>query len=134
MTSETNGLLVKEDGSLHEVKLHTEADGSNLQAMKELLEVRMVDCIGLSEDLDCWVDDEGLLVAEPVFNPVLSTMLCLMGDAEYFICGSGLFLAVDPTTGETVSLNSHQRNMVETAHRMVMKATDNGRRNVRVVD
>lgn len=131
----TTGLLVKEDGTMEEVVLETETDGSNLQEMKRLLNVRVVDCVGLPHDIDCWVDDESLLVAEPRVNNVLSVMLTLMGTGgEYLICGAGLFLSVDPRTGSSVSLNAHQRMEVETAHRMASKATDDGRFSARAVD
>ncbi|OZD56622.1 hypothetical protein CH252_04925 [Rhodococcus sp. 06-1477-1B] len=133
-TKNTTGLLVKEDGTLEEVVLNTTDTGSNLDEMKRLLDVRVVECVGLPQELDCWVDEEFLLVAEPVPNLVLSVMLSLMDSTNHYICGSGLFLAVDNRTGASVSLNAEQRNRVETAHHMASKATGNGEFPVTVVD
>lgn len=133
-TNNTTGLLVKEDGALETVVLDTKEDGSNLDAMRQVMVVRTVDVVRLNADIDCWVDDQAALVAEPVLNPVLSVMLSLLDNRNHQIVGAGLFLAVDMKTGASVSLDARQRNRVETAHRMATKATGCGQYAVTVVD
>lgn len=119
------GLLVKEDGTMELVNLNS-VNGSTLEAMKTALDVRTVDVVRLNDDLDCWVDDEGLLVTEPKPNLVLSLMLSLLGSHNQFICGAGLFLAVNQNTGETLSLLPDSQKAVEEAHRMAVQATNHG--------
>ena len=60
MTAQTLILRPASD-ALEVVELSTDAggDGTHLQALYAALDVRLVDVIRLSDDIDAWLDDEG---------------------------------------------------------------------------
>lgn len=52
--------------SLEAVTLTREAGGTHLASLYAALGVRLVDVIRLTDDIDCWADDEGRMnAAEP---------------------------------------------------------------------
>lgn len=118
----THGLHITQNGELHPVTLETEPNGSNLDGMKKVLGVRVVDVVSLPDNLDCWVDDEGLVVAEPIYNIILTvTLHKLAGQQMNPIFSDGLFLGVD-SEGASISLTAEQEKAVREAHRWAVKS------------
>lgn len=113
----TTGLHINQNGELKAVTLNTDSNGSNLQAMKKVLDVRTVDVVSLPDGVDCWVDDEALLVSEPTYNVVLTaTLFKLAGERTSPIFSDGLFLGVN-SEGASISLTPEQDEAVRYAHR-----------------
>ncbi|MDR3080220.1 MAG: DUF3846 domain-containing protein [Streptomyces sp.] len=49
------------DGALAEVELEASASGDHLHSMYREIGCDLVECVGLREDLDLWIDEEGKL-------------------------------------------------------------------------
>lgn len=115
--TQTVGLFLAQDGSLTEVTLNTQANGSNLNEMYHFLETRAVDVIRLPHNIDLWVDDEALLHDDPRINVPLALTMALMVSAEDMpvLCGSGLFLTFNDE-GESVSLTEQQKQIIREHH------------------
>ena len=60
--SDIRAIKITHDGAVSRVTLHQDGDSSTLQAMYEQIECHTVDCIGLDQDMDMWIDDEGKFV------------------------------------------------------------------------
>lgn len=118
----THGYLVRTDGNEMETVV-VEPDperGTHLTSLYELLSVRLVDVIRLPEDIDLWVDDEGLINgSEP--NPLLTNMLIAFGyDMDtHQIRGNGAFFAVD-SEGSMTSLSDRQREVLQSVYRQAI--------------
>lgn len=99
--------------SLEAVTLTREAGGTHLASLYAALGVRLVDVIRLTDDIDCWVDDEGRVNGSDE-NP-LATAMCRAfgwhlahGDD---IRGTVLFAAHDGA-GAMASLSDRQRDII----------------------
>lgn len=114
------GLLLKEgDTQLWDVELRRE-NGYLLNSMYNLLGCRSVDVIRLTDNIDLWVDDEGMLVSDPQVNTVLMNITYAFGHGYQPLYGAGLFLSVDSKSGETVSLTAEQVAVVRNAHKQAL--------------
>lgn len=115
--SKTVGLFLAEDGSLADVSLNTEKDGSNLDEMYRLLGTRTVDVLRLPHNIDLWVDDEALVKGNPSINVPLALTFALMVGADDMpvLCGAGLFLTFNDE-GESISLTEEQKQVVREHH------------------
>lgn len=69
------------------------------------------DVISLEHHIDLWVDDEGLLVAEPQLN-LPATLLAHALGAQTAIFGDAVALSVDLATGESRGLSDAQAHRV----------------------
>lgn len=116
------GLLsLPESNDLTEVAVKQE-NGSTLTELYRVLDCRTVDVIRLTDSIDLWVDDEALLVADPVPNRLLSMMMIAFGrGGEDHIMGRGLFLSADESTGATLSLNEKQLGIVTNAYEQALR-------------
>lgn len=56
-----NALRLTPDGDLCRVELEAGSDGDHLQSMYREIGCSLVECVGLRDDLDLWVDEEGKL-------------------------------------------------------------------------
>lgn len=76
---------------------------------RQVLKCSCIDCVCIAEvdpllAIDIWIDDEGLLRNEP--RPFFKVKKGRsFGFQEVKLCGYGLVLGCDPTTGKTVSLD-----------------------------
>lgn len=77
------------------------------ESIRELIGCRTFDVISLQDRIDLWVDDEGLLQAEPVLN-LPATILAHALRVQTAIFGTAVALSVDGTTGETLGLTDRQ--------------------------
>lgn len=112
-----HGLRIALDGRLEDVVLPSEP-GALGTALNLALECRMFDVVRFDDDLDLFVDDEGLYASKP--NPVLSLVTQRLGYEQPILFGPGVFLRCDPNTGESLTLtDEHRRRVIET-HRAVI--------------
>lgn len=111
-------LITPDDNELKAVTIKN-SNGSHLQDLYEALNCRVVDVVRLSDEIDLWVDDEGMLVPEPQPNLLLSYMAITFG-WNGPIYGSGVFLSNNPETGETISLTPRQEEIVRNSHRQAL--------------
>lgn len=116
MVKDITGLLLTEDGELKEVIVKGDGRGSHIDSMYRHLNCRTVDCVRLPHfGIDMWVDDE-FIYADSQQNLELSlTAVSLGWTGRHIIKGSGLFLAVNSRTGESVSLKEEQKQHVRDA-------------------
>ena len=54
-------LRLTSDGDLRRVELEAGPDGDHLRSMYDQIGCDLVECVGLRDDLDMWVDEEGKL-------------------------------------------------------------------------
>lgn len=54
-------LRLTTDGSIRSVRLEANEEGIHLDAMYREIGCDLVECVGLRDDLDLWVDEEGKL-------------------------------------------------------------------------
>lgn len=102
-----SGVRIDLDGSFVAVKIDDTTDRLRTAGMKEQIGCALFDVIRLPENIDVWVDDEGLYRSE--YNPELTEMVRLHLQPSWEgVFGRGLFLGVNPDTGETVSLTLDQ--------------------------
>lgn len=99
--------------SLEAVTLTREAGGTHLASLYAALGVRLVDVIRLTDDIDCWADDEGRMnAAEP--NLLGTSLLRAFGwhlAHDDAVRGALLFAAHDGTGG-MASLSDRQRDII----------------------
>lgn len=88
---------------------HIPADGDEI---RKLIGCRAFDIVGLEHGIDLWVDDEGLLQAEPVLNRPATILAHALG-AQTALFGTAVALSVDLTTGEPISLTDEQVHRVQ---------------------
>ena len=56
------------DGTLSALDLAADEDGYVLDGLYRAIGCALVDCVRLAPGIDMWIDDEGLLIAEPQWN------------------------------------------------------------------
>lgn len=66
-----------------------------------------VDVVALSEDLDMWVNDEGLLIGLPV-NVLATGVAALHGRTHQAYVGTAVFTGGADADGETLALSEEQ--------------------------
>lgn len=101
-----SGVRIDGDGSFVAVKIDDTTQGQVSAGMREHIQCARFDVIRLPENIDVWVDDEGLY-RSPV-NSELTGIVRLHQPDWDVVAGRGLFLGVNPDTGETVSLTLDQ--------------------------
>lgn len=102
--------------SLEAVTLTREAGGTHLASLYAALGVRLVDVIRLTDDIDCWVDDEGRVNGSDE-NPLGTSMFRAFGwhlAHDDTVRGSMLFAGHDGRGG-MVSLTDRQREILADA-------------------
>ena len=77
------------------------------EGVRESMGCRVFDVISLEHGIDLWVDDEGLLQAEPVLN-LPATILAHVLGVRTAIFGTAIALSVDLSTGESKGLTDRQ--------------------------
>lgn len=113
-----HGLRIGLDGRLEDLVLP--ADPALLaDALNTALDSRTFTLVGFEDELDLFVDDEGMLRSEP--NPILSKVTQGLGYAQPVLFGPGVFLRGDPHTGTSLSLSDEQRQRVVDAHRAALR-------------
>jgi len=100
------GVRIDGDGSFVAVKIDDTTPGQASAGMREHIGCALFDVIRLPENIDVWVDDEGLY-RSPV-NDELTSIVRLHQPDWDAVAGRGLFLGVNPDTGDTVSLTLDQ--------------------------
>ena len=101
------GIRITPDDQVDVVELQRDPDGSTLAALREAIGCDYVDCVGLAEGFDMWIDDEGLLIgSEP--NKLASVTAWPFQLAQgvppeglQAYVGTAVLLGVDPEDGET---------------------------------
>lgn len=112
-----HALRIRSDAdSLEPVTLAREVGGTFLQSLYDALNVRLVDVVRLTDDIDMWCDDEGR-VNESGRNPVATAMCRAFGwhlDHGDDVRGAVLFVGHDGTGG-MASLSDRQRVILDDA-------------------
>lgn len=103
MTTTNRAIQIQPTGLLTEQ--HVPADSGD--AIRELIGCRTFDVISLEHRIDLWVDDEGLLQAEPVLNLPATLVAHALG-VQTAVFGTAVALSVNGTTGETLGLIDRQ--------------------------
>jgi len=98
-----HGLRISLDGRLEDLVLPASPEALG-PALDTALNCRMFDLVRFDEDLDLFVDDEGLYRSKP--NPVLSLVTQHLGSEQPVLFGAGVFLRCDPNTGDSLSPRS----------------------------
>jgi hypothetical protein len=98
------GLRITVDGSVQKVEMPTNAILAGLYAA---IGCTAVDVVRLTDQLDMWIDDEGLYNSQA--NPLATTLahhfqrdIPPRYRQPYF--GTAMFLGIDQATGETLSM------------------------------
>lgn len=99
-----NGLVIDTEGTIVAVAIDDSTEDGRRQKMREYIGCAFYDVIGLPENIDVWVDDEGLY-RQPL-NPELSALVSLHRPYAP-VHGNALILGHDGN-GETVSLTLDQ--------------------------
>lgn len=109
MTSTTSqrGIRLTPAGEVTETAIGQGGDG-----IRDAIGCRSVDVISLEHRIDLWVDDEGLLVAEPQLN-LPATLLAHALGVQTAVFGTAVALSVDPATGETQALSAAQARRIQ---------------------
>ncbi|MEO7017039.1 MAG: DUF3846 domain-containing protein [Leifsonia sp.] len=100
------GVRIDLDGTIAAVKIEETTFGQRMAGMKEHIGCAVFDVIRLPENIDVWVDDEGMYRSE--VNSELTGIVRLHQPDWDTVFGRGLILGVNPATGDTVSLSLDQ--------------------------
>jgi hypothetical protein len=115
-----HGLRITLDGTLEDVEMPRES-GRLANALNAAIGSDLFDLVGLEDDIDLFVDDEGMYRSEP--NPALSLVARRLGNQQSVLFGAGVFLRGHISTGENHSLTDTQRDRITTAYRIVRPLT-----------
>jgi hypothetical protein len=96
-------LAVPPEGPVWSVVLD---DAAVLAGLYAAIGCDRVDVVSLAGDVDMWLDDEGLLVAEPVFNPRATFIAERFGVDDQPYCGVAVFTGGVGSDGRTESLST----------------------------
>lgn len=99
-------LRVGNDGSVQRVVLERDrGTGGVGRSLREHIGCRVFEVVALPGQVDAWVDEEGMLVADPLsnVNPVATRMLARFGDLAQPLFGTVVFAATN-RAGDTVGL------------------------------
>ncbi len=113
--------LVPDSLQLEQVTIEA-SEGNHLAALYRELDARSVDIIRLPEGIDLWVDDEGLLTADPQINVFMEYLIGALTNLRLTqrLVGNGIFLSNDGN-GKTVSLSAKQRAIIIKAKTLATK-------------
>jgi len=107
MNKTVKAVRIDTNGTATAIELEgTEADGVGA-ALREALDCRTFDLVRLGAGLDMWIDDEGMLLGEPVVNRVATLIARAHGFVWQPYVGAVVFTSVDDE-GETQSLREQQ--------------------------
>jgi hypothetical protein len=96
-------LVIHPDGEITEVNFR--AASNHLALMREHLGCSLVDCVTLTDQLDMWIDDEGI-GTQPV-NPVATALARHLGLSRQSYFGPVLLCGVD-ADGNSIDLGIDQ--------------------------
>lgn len=110
-TGVLTGIRVNVDGTLEDVRIESTNQVPEFVALANTIGCDVFDRVALPDDIDVFVDDEGLYRA--VHNEVLSEMVRHLTGAPlgYRLHGAGVFLGMNDE-GDTLSLTTTQRATV----------------------
>jgi hypothetical protein len=86
--------------------------GASLTAMYRAIDCHTVTVVSLTDRLDMWLDDEGLLVESPVPNLIASHVAYLIGQGSPTVYVGTAVFAGHNRRGDTVSLSVDQRGLI----------------------
>lgn len=101
MTNTLQALRIDPDGTAHAVTLTQSEDGSTLRSLQAQVG-GFIDVVSLAEDLDMWVNDEGLVLGLSL-NPVGSVIAAGYGARQPYV-GPVVFTGGPDNEGSTQSL------------------------------
>jgi hypothetical protein len=99
----STALVIHPDGKITEVNF--QPDGNHLALMREHLGCSLVDCVALTDQLDMWIDGEGLYT-QPV-NPVATALARHHGFTWQPYYGPALLCGVN-ADGNSIDLDTAQ--------------------------
>jgi hypothetical protein len=100
------GVRIDLDATIAAVKIDDTTSNLRTAGMREHIGCALYDCISLPENIDVWVDDEGMYRSE--VNHELTGIVRMHQPDWDAVFGRGLILGVDPATGDTLSLSLDQ--------------------------
>lgn len=112
MSTPLHGLLISA-GQTRPVSLEPDDIAGQLS---RLIDCNIFDVVHLEDGIDIFLDDEGLLVERPVLNLALTVIAHAFGTPAVLF-GTGVILAGDDETGDTLGLTGAQRQKVLDAMR-----------------
>ena len=105
-------LRLSPDGDIRRIELEASPAGDHLHAMYRAIGCDLVDCVGLGDDLDLWVDDEGKLKAEWEINLPASVLMQRSGVPDV-VAGTGLLTGGADDEGNTLGISDTTADDVE---------------------
>jgi len=87
------GILINPTLDFDAVSTVEVEEANKLASMRGYLECSLLDCVQLDDELDMWIDDEGLNTDEPQVNRVATALAVAMGVATQRYYGKALLLA-----------------------------------------
>ncbi len=97
-------LRIGVDGDVRQVALQSDGHMGHLHAMYREIDCRTVECIGLTEDLDLWVDEEGKLKSEWEVNLGATALLRRRGIPD-LVAGNALLTGGADDEGNTLGIS-----------------------------
>lgn len=109
MTSTVTGVAIAADGTVTDVTLNRESDGSVSADLRTAIGCRWFDCVELVADgtasIDAWINDEGRYDDPP--NRLATLVAATLAESPCtMLHGTVLFTSNDRDSGETTSLAS----------------------------
>ena len=111
------GIRITDDAQAQVVELFDRASDERMLTLRAAIGCDLFDVVGLRGNIDLFIDDEGLY--RSCINLHLSAVAKLLGFQGEGLAGQGVFLRVDPKTGESHSLTRPQMHAIVLAHYIV---------------
>lgn len=109
-------LRIGKDGVVQRVTLERDAAGRAGASLREHIGCRLFDVVPLpgGAGVDAWVDDEGMLVADPAsnVNRVATGVIAVFGELVQPLFGAVVFAATN-RAGDTIGLTETQLESLE---------------------
>lgn len=121
-------LIVEPDGTVREDTWTAAADGGVLEPLQRTVG-GLVDVVALTDDVDLWVNDEGIYLCEP--NPIVTLLAIALGHRAPFY-GPAVFTGGADREGHTLGLEPQIRAQLVAGAELA--AADQGRLTAVTVD
>lgn len=106
--SAVSGLRITPDGTIDKWTLVRNHNDSLLQALYAAIGCHLVECVGLTEDVDMWIDEEGAFTESVNRAATVMVEHIISKDGRTLlgpIHGTAVLLGIDQRTGESLDLD-----------------------------
>ncbi|NKS56268.1 DUF3846 domain-containing protein [Rhodococcus hoagii] len=111
MSNTITALRLTVDGELTAIDLEQTAGAGCLQALYREIECQGVDVVRLADNIDMWLDDEGLYTAD--VNPIATAIAKAHGFVWQKYVGNVVFTGGADDEGDTLPLSPAARERIE---------------------